>query len=276
MTATVEAGTPAASATAGQRRWRRDLVPRLLFAVLFLTTWQLVVPFLPTQQIPTPLTVGAFMIAELRGDTVAPASVYASFQVTLLRLAVGLLISMVLGVAVGVAMGTSRRIDAMLHDFVIGALALPYVIWALILAMWLGFGFWTPVIVVVLAAVPFVITNVAEGVRDVPKQLVDMARSYGVPQARLLRRLVVPSLMPFVFASFRYALSLGWKALAVAEVFGAMEGAGWMLRFWYQSRRPAGLFAYLGFFVIFAIVMDYVVLRGMSKRFFRWRPAASD
>lgn len=252
---------------------RREYVPRLLFAALFLVSWQLVVPYLPTEQIPTPTAVAGFMVDELRGDTIAPASVYSSFAITLLRLVVGLAITLVLGTLIGVAMGLSRRFEAFLHDFVIGDLSLPYVIWALILAMWLGFGFMTPVVVIVLAAIPFVITNVAEGVRDVPKELVDMARAYQVPRARMLRRLVIPSLMPFFFAAFRYALSLGWKALAVAEVFGAMEGAGWMLRFWYQSRRTTGLFAYLAFFIIFAIIMDFVVLRGLSKRVFRWRPA---
>jgi NitT/TauT family transport system permease protein len=169
-------------------------------------------------------------------------------------------------------MGVSRSVDAMLRDLVYGLLAMPYVVWALIAALWFGFTFKTPVIVVVLASIAFVITNVAEGVRAVPKDLVDMAQSFSVSRNRVLRQIILPSIMPFMFAAFRYALSLGWKALAVAEVFGSSSGAGWVIRYWFDSRDMEGLFAYLGFFVIFAILMDYLVFNLLARRVFRWRP----
>jgi ABC-type nitrate/sulfonate/bicarbonate transport system permease component len=274
-TAAAPAQVAPRGARPGDRRFWDTTFPRVLAIVLFLGTWQLLVPRLPTVLIPTPVAIVQFMVAELRGDTVARASVYESFAITFARLAVGLLATFVFGITLGVAMGVSKRVDAIFRDFVIGGLAMPYVIWALIAALWFGFTFKTPVIVVVLAAVPFVISNVAEGVRAVPKDLVDMGRAFGVGRARVVRRVVIPSLMPFLFAAFRYALSLGWKALAVAEVFGASSGAGWVIRFWYDSRRMTGLFAYLGFFVIFAILIDVVVLKGLANRVFRWRPTAA-
>jgi ABC-type nitrate/sulfonate/bicarbonate transport system permease component len=266
---------PAAAASAGRRRGHRMLnttVPRFLAVMLFLGTWQVLAPHLSTALIPQPTDIAKTMVDELRGDTVAPATVYQSFAITLARLLVGLLIAMVLGTAIGVAMGVSRRIDAMLRDLVYGLLAMPYVVWALIAALWFGFTFKTPVIVVVLASIAFVITNVAEGVRAVPKDLVDMADSFSVSKQRILRQIILPSIMPFLFAAFRYALSLGWKALAVAEVFGASSGAGWVIRYWFDSRHMEGLFAYLGFFVIFALVMDFVVFKLIADRVFRWRP----
>lgn len=254
------------------RALRGEALPRILFVVAFLGTWQLVVPTLETELIPLPGEVGAFILNELRGDTLAPATVYEAFGITLARLGAGLGIAFPLGLAIGVAMGLSRRFEAFSHDLVIGGLTMPYLVWALIAALWFGFTFLTPVLVVALAAIPFVIMNVAEGVRAVSKDLVDMARSYGVPRSRVVRRLIIPSLMPFLFASLRYGLSLGWKALALAEVFGAADGAGWMLRFWYDAHRTTGLIGYAFFFIVFAIVVDQVVFRWLSNRVFRWRP----
>jgi ABC-type nitrate/sulfonate/bicarbonate transport system permease component len=247
-------------------------VPRSLAVVVFLGSWQLLVPHLSTALIPLPTEIVKTMIDELRGETAASATLYESFGITLARLAVGLAVAMVLGTAIGVAMGVSRSVDAMLRDLVYGLLAMPYVVWALIAALWFGFTFKTPVIVVVLASIAFVITNVAEGVRAVPKDLVDMAQSFSVSRNRVLRQIILPSIMPFMFAAFRYALSLGWKALAVAEVFGSSSGAGWVIRYWFDSRDMEGLFAYLGFFVIFAILMDYLVFNLLARRVFRWRP----
>jgi NitT/TauT family transport system permease protein len=254
-----------------------ETLVRLGAVIGFLVAWQLVVPYLPTDQIPTPLAVAGEMFDELRLQGSARTTVYASFAITLLRLAAGLALTFVLGLIVGVAMGVSRRVDALLRDFVIGGLALPYLIWALVITMWLGFTFWTPVLVVVLASIPFVITNVVEGVRDVPRDLVDMARSFSVPRAQILWQVMVPSLTPFLFAAFRYSLSMGWKALAVAEVFGATSGAGWVIRYYYDARRMEGLFAYLAFFIIVATLIDLLFLRRLDGRVSRWRrPATKD
>jgi len=264
---------PVTAPRPGLHRHLNTTLPRVLSVVLLLGFWQLVVPHLSTLLIPTPLEIGQTMLSELQGQTTARATVYESFAITLSRLGVGLVLSLVIGTAIGVAMGMSSRFDAMLRDFVYGGLAMPYVIWALLVALWFGFTFTTPVVVVVLASIPFVITNVAEGVRAVPKDIVDMARSFSVPNHHVLRHVVVPSIMPFFFAAFRYAVSLGWKALAVAEVFGSSSGAGWVIRYFFDGRQMEGLFAYLGFFIIFAIVMDFLVFKLLSDRVFRWRPS---
>ena len=64
-------------------------------------------------------------------------------------------------------------------------LAMPSLVWALIAAMWFGFGTTAPLITVVLAAVTFVVINVAEGVRNVPKDLLDMGTGLRRQPARL-------------------------------------------------------------------------------------------
>jgi NitT/TauT family transport system permease protein len=252
-------------------RFRANYLPRVLSIGGFLIAWQLIVPYLRTRLIATPIETVQFMIQELRGITAVKHTVYESFGITLTRLGIGLLITLGLGVIIGVGMGLSKRTNALFHDFVIGALSMPYVIWALIAAMWFGFGFLTTIVVVVIATIPFMITNVAEGVAAVPRELVDMARAFDVSRPRIVRMIVVPAVMPFIFSGFRYALSLGWKALIVAEVFGSDRGAGWVIRFWYTNGTIAGLFAYLGFFVLISVAIDSLTVR-VSNRVFRWRP----
>ena len=60
---------------------------------------------------------------------------------------------------------------------------MPSLVWALIAAMWFGFGTTAPLVTVILAAVMFVVINIAEGVRNVPKDLLDMSTAYGVRDA---------------------------------------------------------------------------------------------
>jgi NitT/TauT family transport system permease protein len=173
---------------------------------------------------------------------------------------------------VGVAVGVFRHVDAFLHDFLVAGVTFPYLITALLVAMWFGYGDRGPVIVLVVTALPFVAINVAEGVKCVDRDLVDMARSYDAGWYRTIRHVVLPSVSPFFFASLRFGLSIGWRALILAEVFAATSGAGYEMAEIWERGNAAGLIAFGMYFIIFALLMDRV-FAAVSRRAFRWRPA---
>lgn len=240
--------------------------------LLVLGVWQFVVPFLETRLIPTPLRVFQFMWDELRGETLARTTVYEAFAISLRRLGMGLVVAFAIGTPIGVAMGAWRKVDSFFKDFVVVGLAMPSLVWALLTGMWFGLGDVAPVVTVILAALPFVIMNAAEGVRDVPVDLLQMGRSFGMSRPTVLRHVVFPSLMPFFFAALRYGLGNGWKGLVLAEVFAATSGAGWNIRYWYDAHRAYGVIGYALFFIIFALLVERWALGVLHQRVFRWRP----
>ena len=240
-------------------------------AVAFVLAWQILLMIVSTTALPTPLEVAGFMVDELRGDTLAPYTIYEAFGLSLMRLATGLVAAGLVGVVAGVLIGQSRLVSAFAYDFVLGTLMAPHLVFALLFAMWFGFGFFTPVWTVFLAAVPFVIINVAEGVRNVPKDLVDMSRAFGVGHGRVLREVVVPSLVPYLFAAGRYSVALGWKAIVLAEIWGASDGAGWVFRYWYDAHRVRALVGYALLFVVLVLALDQLVFRRLNDRATRWQ-----
>jgi ABC-type nitrate/sulfonate/bicarbonate transport system permease component len=256
-----------------RRFWRSTRTARAISFVSFLAGWQLLIPLLPTALIPTPFEVGEFMWAELRADTLAPETVYQAFATSLRRLVTGFGIALLIGIPIGLLMGLFKRVEEFLHDFVVVGLAMPSLVWALIAAMWFGFVERSSIITVILASVTFVIINVSEGVRAVPKDLLDMGRAYGTSDLHRVRHVVLPSLMPFLFASLRYGLANGWKGLVLAEIYASTSGAGWTIRFWYDARRAQGVIGYALFFMIFALLAERLVFRKLSDRVFRWRPS---
>lgn len=255
----------------GGRAWRALTTPRaarITAPILFLVAWQLIVPRLPSRIIPTPASVVDEMV-----EMLLDGSVFRNFGISLTRLAIGLVLALVVGSLVGVAMGTSPRIDAMLHDWVVVGLAFPYLIWGLLVAMWFGFGSQGPIIVVFIAALPYVVLNISEGVRDVSKDLRDMAHAYEVPGRREVRHLVLPSLSPFFFASLRYGLANGWKGLVLAEVFAATSGAGWAIADTSDYGNFAAMVGYTLYFALFSILVEQLVFDRLARRVFRWRPS---
>jgi NitT/TauT family transport system permease protein len=194
------------------------------------------------------------------------------FGITIFRLFTGFTIAMVVGTIIGLAMGLSKSVNAFFHDWVMAILAMPALVWGLFLGLVFGFGHQAPIYACILAGIPFVIVNVREGVRNTPKELFDMARAFGVPQNRITRNVLLPSLMPFFFAAVRYAFSVGWKGLVIAEVFGADTGMGWTIKFWYDAHRTQGVIGYGLFFVIFALALEKLVFEPLAARSFKWRP----
>jgi len=261
-----------ARSTRLKRIVRAPWFARILSFVTFLVVWQVSIPLLPTLLVPTPAEVGEFMWNEIRGDTLAPQTVYEAFGTSLGRLTVGLLIAFAIGLPIGLLMGLSKKADWFGHDFVVVGLAMPSLVWALIAAMWFGFGSLAPLITVVLAAWTFVAINVAEGVRNVPKDLLDMGKAYGTSRLDSIRYVILPSLMPFFFAALRYALANAWKGLVLAELFASTNGAGWTIKFWYDAHRAQGIIGYALFFVIFALIVERLIFGRLSAYVFRWRP----
>jgi ABC-type nitrate/sulfonate/bicarbonate transport system permease component len=251
-----------------QRTFVTPRAARITAPVLFLVAWQLIAPMIPSAILPMPAEVAQAMWEQLRDGTLLEA-----FSVSLLRLAIGFTLALVVGSIVGLAMGLSPRIEAMFHDFVVVGLTFPYLIWGLLVAMWFGFGWIGPVLVVFIAGLPYVILNTSEGVHDVSKELRDMAAAYEVPRDQVMRHLILPSLSPFFFASLRYGLANGWKGLILAEVFASTSGAGWHITAMRDYGDFAGVVGFAVYFALFSIVVERLVFGRLSRRVFRWRPA---
>lgn len=248
----------------------------LAFVLLALAGWQLTVPLLVTEQLPLPVDVARFMWDELRVDTLAPYSVYEAFATTMQRLMWGLAWAALVGLPLGLMVGWSPRVEAFFRDWIFLLLASPALIWALILSLWFGFTNAPSIATVALVVLPYIVMNVSQGVKDVPVDLLDMGRSFQMPRRTIIRHVILPSQMPFLFAAVRYGFANGWKGLLVAEVFGSDSGAGWMIRYWYEARRAYAVIGYALFFVLIALILERVFFQALSNRVFRWRPSVAE
>lgn len=240
---------------------------RITAPLLILVAWQLLAPLVGSTLLPMPIEVAEEVVALALEGTI-----WVAFATSLLRLAVGLAFALVVGSIIGLLLGLSPRAREFSHDFIVIGLTFPYLIWGILVSMWFGFGDFGPILVVFIAALPYVIVNTSEGVRDVPRDLIDMGRSYDVPRARVMRHLVVPSLSPFFFAALRYGLANGWKGLVLAEVFAATSGAGWEIAGMRDIGNAAGVIAYALYFAVISILIERLVFGRLSDRVFRWRP----
>ena len=267
---------PTPSPVSGGSRLRRaltsDLAARITFYISAIAAWQIL--GWQVERMPEPWETLDFVFRELSGAShggVVTGEFWEHFLVTLQRFSIGLAAGFVIGVILGIAIGTFRFVRSLLNDVMLVFLALPAVIWAFLTVMWFGLGWEAPVYTVILATIPFVAVNVAQGVRAVSPDLHRMSDAFGVPRLKRLRNLLLPAITGHLFTGLRFAVIIGWNSVLLAEWFGAANGVGWRSRFWYDAARYRGFLGWVLIFIGFILLLDGFVMRPLQRRAFRWR-----
>ena len=248
--------------------FRREALPGLFSAVGLLLVWKAVSLFFLPTFLPSPLELVA-RIASL----FSAASAYLILAKTLERVFVGLLLAMLFGCALGLIMGLRRSVGSFFDGWVMVLLTFPSISWAFLAVLWFGLSDIAPIFTIVLIVLPYAAMNIWEGAKALDKELTDMGTTFGARRSLLLRQVLIPQLMPYMFASLRIGFALAWKIALVSEAFGASRGVGKELMYWFQSTRVDMMLAWGASFMMLMLAIDVLILRPWEKWVFSWRPA---
>ena len=216
------------------------------------------------------LLVPPIAIAKEIVDIFQSGELWMHLSSTLLKIAIGFSIAFFVGAVIGL-LTQYRWWEAFLKDFVTGTMTTPGLVYALVVGIIFGFSSLGPVFAIVFATFSYVTVNVAEGMRALPKDMIDMATSFRVGGVSRLRHVVVPHLAPYLFTGIRYGFSIAWKVTVLTEVFASNVGIGFIMRVQYQLFSMTGLIAWIAIFFILMLFLEKGVLQFIERRFFRWR-----
>ncbi|MEM4700211.1 MAG: ABC transporter permease subunit [Candidatus Nezhaarchaeales archaeon] len=248
-------------------KWRRALGGPLLLA-LSLALWHALSAALSSPLLPGPLET-ARALAEVLSS---PAS-WGHVGVTALRTLAGLALGSAVGTALGILTKYSRAVGDAVQFVIYPALeSVPSICWALIFAVWFGLSGVAPTLLIAVAVAPFFIINVWEGVKEVDESLIEMASVFTRSRLRILRKVVLPMLYPYLFSALRSSVGVAWKVVVVGELFGAVSGVGYMLNLAYQAYAIDRVFAWVACCAAIIASIDYGVLGYIDRRYVRrWR-----
>jgi NitT/TauT family transport system permease protein len=245
---------------------RPELLLGLSSFIGLLIFWKVVSLFFLPTFLPSPMELLSRVVTVF-----GQGSAYWVVGKTLERILVGLVLSMFIGIAIGLPMGLRRSVGGFLDSWIMVLLTFPAISWAFLAVLWFGISDVAPVFTVVLIVFPYVTMNVWEGTKAMDKELIDMATVFRANRILLLRKVLIPQLMPYIFSSLRISFALSWKIALVSEAFGAGRGVGKELMYWFQGIRADMMLAWGVSFMIFMVLIDVIVLRPWEKRTFSWR-----
>jgi NitT/TauT family transport system permease protein len=232
----------------GSRLWRRRprlpgldrIGPPLVLFALVVSGWHAATVLLgvPTVVLPSPLDVlGALGSSweTLLGDAL----------VTGVTAALGLLGGIAVGVPLAFGMVRSRTVEAVARPYVIGLRVAPLVAVAPLVFLWFGRGIAArALLVTTLTLFPVTVASVG-GLRSVPREYLDLARSVAAPDRTVFLRVRVPAAAPSVFAGVKLAATLSVIGAVVAEFVTLDAGLGYRVVVTSTDLRTAETYAAL-------------------------------
>jgi sulfonate transport system permease protein len=148
---------------------------------------------------------------------------------SLLVLAYASVLSIIVGVLFGVLMGRFAVVEWATDVYITALYSTPMVAVVPLIVLWFGFKIPAKVVIVFSFMVFPVLLNTYEGVKNVDRNLQEVARSFCSNEAQLWRHLIIPSAIPFIVAGVRLAIGRGLVGMIVAEFYTSVTGLGYMI-----------------------------------------------
>jgi putative hydroxymethylpyrimidine transport system permease protein len=155
----------------------------------------------------------------------------------------GFALALAVGVAIAIVLHLSPVLRRAIYPLVVASQAVPVVVIAPILVIWFGFGITPKLVVIALICFFPVVVNTLDGLEGVDREQVKMMRTLGASRLDLLRRLELPSALPFLFSGAKIAVAVAVIGAVFGELVGSDAGLGHAIQVGTAELETARVFA---------------------------------
>jgi NitT/TauT family transport system permease protein len=211
-------------------RWLSALIIALALIVPFIA-WSIAsyAELVPPLFLPSPTAVfqaglALFQSGDLATDTLMSCS----------RVMGGFVLAAIIGVPMGIAIGTFTSMENLFTPLVGTVRYMPVTGFVPLIVIWVGLGEESKVLIIFLGVVLYNAIMVADAVKFIPNEMINVAYTLGAGRREVLFRVIIPATFPSVLDTLRVNISSGWTYLVIAELVAAQNGLGFRIA---QSQR---------------------------------------
>jgi sulfonate transport system permease protein len=253
---------------AASNRWARLARPALglLLPVALGLGWEIIVRkgWASGRLAPPPSVIFATFV-----DLARSGDLQRNTLVTLARVAAGFSIGVAAATVLGAAAGYSPLVRRLLDPSLQALRAIPSIAWVPLFILWLGIFEASKVTLIAVGVFFPVYLGLMGAIQSVDRKLVEVGRTFRLSDLAMVRRILLPAVLPAYVLSLRSGLGLGWMFVVAAELMGASEGLGYLLIDGQQLGKPAEIIAAIVAFAIVGKATDWLIVL-MAAPFLRW------
>lgn len=199
---------------------------RVLALVALVAAWEGLarLGWVPVLFLPSPLGV-----LREAWEMLLSGEMLVHLRASLERLLLGFAIGGAAGVAAGVAVGFFAVAEAVGTPLIAATFPIPKIALLPLLILWLGLGEASKVAVIALGVFFPMAINTAAGVRQADPLLVRAAVAFGARRWSVIRKVILPSALPMIFAGLRLGAGTALLLLVAAEMIAVESGIGFLV-----------------------------------------------
>ena len=257
--------------SASNKRWQRFARPALgvVLPLTLALAWELAVwsGWSNGRLVPPPSRVFATIMELARSG-----ELWRHITTTLSRVAAGFGLGVVAGTLLGAISGYWGIARRLLDPTVQALRAIPSIAWVPLFILWLGI-FETSKVALIAVGVFFpVYLGVMGAILSVDRKIVEVGRTFRLSGPAMIRRILLPAVLPAYVVALRIGLGLGWMFVVAAEFMGASEGLGYLLIDGQQLGKPAQILAAITIFALLGKTTDWLI-ELITTPLLRWQDA---
>jgi NitT/TauT family transport system permease protein len=236
----------------------------------FLLIWQVAADLYRSPFIPGPLKVWSAAVTLVMHGDVNGQTLWAHIAASMSRVLAGFAVAVATGVPMGLLMGLSPTAYQGSRCLTEPLRFIPPLAW-IPMALIVLSGFSRYVFIIWLGAFFPILLATLIGVPRVEVLHTSVAKVHGASRGWIVRKVVIPSILPDILGGMRVGLGVGWMCIVAAEMIGGgTTGLGKLIIEYAELLRMDEIIVGMIVIGICGFVMNEILLL-IEKRLFRWR-----
>ena len=225
-----------------------------------LTAFHLVAPvFLPSPG-ATFTTLFGFLSFSFLRENLAPS---------IFRIAVAFLLSSGIALPLGILSGTIPAVRSVVIPLCSFMRYLPVAAMLPLCILWFGINDAQKIAVITIGCCFQLVMLVAADTASIPVELVETSRTFGLSEAAVLWRIVLPWAMPAIWDDLRVCAGWAWSYLVLAELVAGSRGIGYFIIQAQRYLQIESVFAGVLLIGLLGLATDQS-FRILGRRLFPW------
>jgi NitT/TauT family transport system permease protein len=217
--------------------------------------------------VPSPLTVGEYLIGAARDGTMLQATV-----VTMKRLLIGYVLSIIVGLPLGLLTARFKFVEDTLGVLALGLQTLPSVCWIPLALLWYGQTEGAMLFVVIMGSLWSILIATDNGVRTVPPIYARAARTMGSKRLHTWFQVILPASLPFIVSGMKQGWSFAWRSLMAAEIYVTILtgfGLGHLLHYGRELNAMDQVIGVMFVIIVIGLLADKILFSPWEKFLYR-------
>jgi NitT/TauT family transport system permease protein len=198
-----------------------DFIYPVMLLVAAVVAWQIWVSVseVPEYQFPRPSQVWDVLVNS--------PDLPAAAGETIILIVLGFLLAVGLGTLLALLTAGLRVFEIGVFPVIVSTQFVPLIALTPLFVIWLGFGMWPKLVVIMLFGYFSVMISALTGLRAVEQEKLYLARSMGAGPVQELTRIRFPGALPHVFGGIKIAVTSCVIGAVIAEFFIGSDGLGY-------------------------------------------------